>query len=108
MHRDSHINPLTSEPERRARFCRDAIIIRLTATEANAVEFALARGYLPDVGGMRYRDDGSARWYIRRADAYAWADAVESDAEAFCACLSRPLASLFLAADFRIRDSWAV
>jgi hypothetical protein len=106
--RDSHVNPLTQERERRARFAAGAIVVRLTAGEADAVQFARDRGYLPEVGEMRWREDGSASWRMRREDAYAWAEAVEDDPHAFCACLSRPLVEVFTAADFRIRDSWAV
>lgn len=106
--RESRINPLTAEPEKRARFCRGGIVFRLSAGEMEAVEFCRDRGYLPEIGETRYREDGSGSWRIRQADAYAWAEAVEEDPHAFCACLAPHLASLFHAADFRIRDSWAV
>lgn len=109
MRPDSAINPLTAERETgRARFCRNAIIIRLSTMEADAYEFARARGYLPDVGGVVYYDHKPPVFRILRADAYAWAEAAEDDPDAFTACLARPLAALFHAADFHIRDGWAV
>lgn len=108
MHRYSKVNPLTCEREPRARFCRDAIVIRLSEGEARTVEFCRDRGYLPEAMSLRYREDGSASARIVRANAYAWAEQVEDDPSAFCACLGGHLRDLFHAADFRIRDSWAV
>lgn len=105
---DSRLNPLTREREPGARFCRDAIVFRLTHDEALAVEFALDRGYIPNSGALVWREHGGASWRFRREDAYTWAEQVESDVDAFCACLDRRLTNLFHAADFRIRDSWAV
>lgn len=108
---DSRTNPLTREREARARFCANAIVLRLTVDEANAVDFCAERGYLPDVGAVYWREGSGRRpaWRITRQDAYAWAEQVEGmDSSAFCACLSRPLAALFHAVDFRIRDGWAV
>jgi hypothetical protein len=109
MFRESRINPLTAEPERGARFCRGAIVIRLSSGEVEAVNFAADRGYLPaTIGHVRHREDGSGSWRIRREDAYEWAEWAAEDPDAFCACLSRRLCRVFAAADFRIRDSWAV
>ena len=109
LNRDSGINPLTQERERgRARFCRDAIVFRLKPGEADTINFCRDRGYLPECGIVVYRDGAADSWRITRAEAYAWAEAVEDDPDAFCSCLDRNLTALFVAADFRIRDSWAV
>jgi hypothetical protein len=109
LKRESRINPLTCENETRARFCATAIVIRLRPGEAEALEFARDRGYLPRVARIVYRDNGRESLRILREDAYAWAEDVESaDASSFCACLDRDLSALLHAADFRIRDSWAI
>ena len=107
-------NPYTGEREPRLRVAGPWLFVRMDAGEAAAADFAERRGYLPTDGRemrethWRRREDGSATLRVARADAYEWCALVESDPDAFCACLRRDLAQRIMGAHVVISERWAV
>ena len=101
------INPYTGYRDPFLRASNAGVVVRMSLPAAEAVSFAQDRGYLPQVGVMRYRDDG-ASLRIARSDAYAWAEAVAEDEAAFGSCLERGLFDRILGAHVIITNRWAV
>lgn len=102
-------NPYTGEPDARLRASKAGVVVRLSAGEVESVIWAQDRGYLPDVGMMRHRDDdGPCSWRVRAADAYAWREWVDAGEESFGTCLAPRLLSRIMGAHVILTNRFAV
>ena len=86
------VNVYTGDRDGWIRRSAAGVVVSLTDGEVDAVTFAQDRGYLPEAGLVRHREDGSGSLRVRAREARDWREAADEMGCGFTACLDDTLA----------------